>query len=117
MTLFAAKGRQGQLVIWRGGWADIDLLGHGAVITRNPTLCLPTRCALIGLSVRLSPSTDLPVQFGCCHETRLPATTIRGFPRTWCSWRATQRDRPGSSILNEYIIQYTEEGCSCRGLK
>ena len=36
LTFTAADGREGRLVIWRGGWADVDLLAGGTVTTRNP---------------------------------------------------------------------------------
>jgi hypothetical protein len=38
LTLTAADGREGHLVIWRGGWADIDLLDGETVTTRNPAI-------------------------------------------------------------------------------
>jgi hypothetical protein len=38
LTLTAADGRTGRLVIWRGGWADIDLLDGDTVTTRNPAI-------------------------------------------------------------------------------
>ena len=34
--LTAGSGYKGRLVIWRAGWADIDLLTGGTVTSRNP---------------------------------------------------------------------------------
>ena len=36
LTLTAADGQEARLVIWRGGWADVDLLAGGTVTTRTP---------------------------------------------------------------------------------
>jgi hypothetical protein len=38
LTVTTADGRTGRLVIWRGGWADIDLLDGGTVTSRNPAI-------------------------------------------------------------------------------
>jgi hypothetical protein len=38
VVLTVADGREGHLVIWRGGWADVDLLAHGQVTSRNPAI-------------------------------------------------------------------------------
>lgn len=38
ITLTAADDRQGRLVIWRGGWADLDVLADGTVTSRNPAI-------------------------------------------------------------------------------
>ena len=38
ITLTAADGREGRLVIWRGGWADVDVLADGTVTSRNPAI-------------------------------------------------------------------------------
>jgi hypothetical protein len=38
ITLTVADGREGRFVIWRGGWADVDLLAHGTVTSRRPAI-------------------------------------------------------------------------------
>lgn len=38
ITVTAADGRKGHLVIWRGGWADVDVLADGRVTSRNPAI-------------------------------------------------------------------------------
>ena len=47
LTLTAADGREGRLVIWRGGWADVDLLAGGTVTTRNPGVRDLAGCAAL----------------------------------------------------------------------
>jgi len=47
LTLTAADGREGRLVIWRGGWADVGLLAGGAVTTRNPGVHDLAGCAAL----------------------------------------------------------------------
>jgi hypothetical protein len=51
LRLTAADGREARLVIWRGGWADVDLLAGGTVITRNPDLDDPAGCAALARSI------------------------------------------------------------------
>ena len=51
LTLTAADGREARLVIWRGGWADVDLLTGGTVTTRNPGLDDPAGCAALASSL------------------------------------------------------------------
>jgi hypothetical protein len=38
ISLTAADDSQGRLVIWRGGWADVDVLADGTVTSRNPAI-------------------------------------------------------------------------------
>ena len=38
LTMTTADGCAGRLVIWRGGWADIDLLDGDTVTSRNPAI-------------------------------------------------------------------------------
>lgn len=38
ITLTSVGGRKGRLVIWRGGWADVDVLARGTVTSRNRAL-------------------------------------------------------------------------------
>jgi hypothetical protein len=45
LTLTGPDGREGRLVIWRGGWADIHVLAGGAVTTRNPEVPDLAACA------------------------------------------------------------------------
>ena len=47
LTLTAADGREARLVIWRGGWADVDLLAGGTVTTRNPAVRDLAGCAAL----------------------------------------------------------------------
>jgi hypothetical protein len=47
LTLTAADGREARLVIWRGGWADADLLAGGTVTTRNPAVHDLAGCAAL----------------------------------------------------------------------
>ena len=47
LRLTAADGREARLVIWRGGWADVDLLAGGTVITRNPDLEIMRHCVAL----------------------------------------------------------------------
>jgi hypothetical protein len=51
LTLTAADGREARLVIWRGGWADIDLLAGGTVTTRNPAVHDLAGCAALAASL------------------------------------------------------------------
>ncbi len=46
-----AGGREGRLIIWRGGWADIDLLAEGTVTTRNPALLDLADCVAAAVSL------------------------------------------------------------------
>ena len=59
----AADGREARLVIWRGGWADVDLLAGGTVITRNPDLDDPAGCAALASSIA-SELTAPPLHWG-----------------------------------------------------
>ena len=47
LTLTAADGREARLVIWRGGWADVDLLAGGTVTTRTPGVRDLAGCAAL----------------------------------------------------------------------
>ena len=38
LTMTTTDGHAGRLVIWRGGWADIDLLDGDTVTSRNPVI-------------------------------------------------------------------------------
>jgi hypothetical protein len=51
LRLTAADGREARLVIWRGGWADADLLAGGTVTTANPDLDGPGGCAALASSL------------------------------------------------------------------
>ena len=51
LRLTAADGREARLVIWRGGWADADLLAGGTVTTANPSLDDPAGCAALASSL------------------------------------------------------------------
>jgi hypothetical protein len=49
--LTAADGREGRLIIWRGGWADVELLAGGTVTSRNPALRDVADCAAVARSL------------------------------------------------------------------
>ena len=63
LRLTAADGREARLVIWRGGWADVDLLAGGTVTTRHPTLDDPAGCAALASSLA-SQLTAPPLEWG-----------------------------------------------------
>ena len=47
----AAGGRDGRMIIWRGGWADIQLLADSTVTTRNPALLDLADCVAAAVSL------------------------------------------------------------------
>lgn len=63
LRLTATDGREARLVIWRGGWADIDVLAGGTVTTRNPGLDSPAGCAALAAALA-SELTAPPAQQG-----------------------------------------------------
>src|ERR1700719_1713959 len=77
LTLTAADGREARLVIWRGGWADVDVLAGGTVITRSPALDDPAGCAALARSVA-GELTAPPLHWG---------TDLRPVTIVWvCDW-------------------------------
>jgi hypothetical protein len=62
LTLTAADGREARLVIWRGGWADIDLLAGGTITTRNPGVHDLAGCAALAASLASDLTAPLPEQ-------------------------------------------------------
>lgn len=51
VTLTAANGNEARLVIWRGGWADVDLLLGTHVVSRNPDLHDAAACVALAESI------------------------------------------------------------------
>jgi hypothetical protein len=51
VTLTAANGNEALLVIWRGGWADVDLLLGTHVVSRAPDLHDAAACASLAESI------------------------------------------------------------------
>jgi hypothetical protein len=64
LTLTAPDGREARLVIWRGGWADVDLLAGGAVTTRNPGVHDLAGCAALAAWLASELTVPLPGQEG-----------------------------------------------------
>jgi hypothetical protein len=60
MTLTAGNGNGNEaiLVLWRGGWADVDLLLGSHVLSRAPDLHDVAGC--VALAVRLRLRCDAP---------------------------------------------------------
>lgn len=62
MILTAANGNEAILVLWRGGWADVDLLPGGHVISRAPDLHDVAGCVALAESIAAQlaapPSSD-----------------------------------------------------------
>jgi len=77
LRLTAPDGREARLVFWRGGWADVDVLAGGAVISRSPALDDPAGCAALARSVA-GELTAPPLQWG---------TDLRPVTIVWvCDW-------------------------------
>ena len=51
VTLTAANGHEALLVIWRGGWADVDLLLGTHVVSRAPDLHDAAACVVLAESI------------------------------------------------------------------
>lgn len=51
VTLAAANGNEARLVIWRDGWADVDLLLGTRVVSRNPDLHDAAACVALAESI------------------------------------------------------------------
>jgi hypothetical protein len=51
VTLTASNGNQALLVIWRGGWADVDLLLGTQVVSRAPDLHDAAACVALAESL------------------------------------------------------------------
>jgi hypothetical protein len=51
LRLSGPDGREARLVIWRGGWADVDVLAGGAAFTRCPDLDDLASCAALARSL------------------------------------------------------------------
>jgi hypothetical protein len=62
ITLTASVGHEGRLVIWRGGWADVELLAGGTVTSRNPALCDVADCDAVARSLASQLTATLPSQ-------------------------------------------------------
>jgi hypothetical protein len=78
LRLTAADGREARLVIWSGGWADVDLLAGGTVTTGNPRLADPDECAALANSLA-SELTAPPLHWG----TDLRPVTIEWVTDWW----------------------------------
>jgi len=54
ITLTTDRGNEALVVIWRGGWADFDVLAGGEVTTNAPNLASVTDCVeLVETAVNL----------------------------------------------------------------
>jgi hypothetical protein len=51
MTLTAANGNEAILILWRGGWADVDLLLGSQVVSRAPDLHDIAGCVALAESI------------------------------------------------------------------
>jgi hypothetical protein len=51
MTLTAANGTQAILILWRGGWGDVDLLLGSQVVSRAPDLYDVAGCVALAESI------------------------------------------------------------------
>lgn len=51
MTLTAANGNEALLILWRGGWADVDLLLGSQVVSRAPDLHDVADCVTLAESI------------------------------------------------------------------
>jgi hypothetical protein len=51
VTLTAANGNEALLIIWRGGWADVDLLLGDLVASRAPDLHDAAGCVALAESI------------------------------------------------------------------
>jgi hypothetical protein len=51
ITLTASGGREGRLVIWHGGWADVELLADATVTSGNPAIHDVAECIDIAISL------------------------------------------------------------------
>jgi hypothetical protein len=92
LTLTTADGRAGRLVIWRGGWADIDLLDGETVTSRNPALhdladCIAEARSLASqLTAAPPPLTQHPPDLGPVPPTIIATTAAIGAVsgHLWC---------------------------------
>jgi hypothetical protein len=51
VTLAAANGNEALLIIWRGGWADVDLLLGTHVVSHTPDLHDAAACVALAESI------------------------------------------------------------------
>jgi hypothetical protein len=51
VTLTAANANEARLVIWRGGWADVDLLLGTHIVSRAPDLHDAAACVALAESI------------------------------------------------------------------
>jgi hypothetical protein len=80
ITLTAADGREGRLVIWRGGWADVDVLADGTVTSRNPAIHDVAECIDLASSLvsQLIPASTAKTQ-RCPNQTHDDGTMADDF--------------------------------------
>ena len=81
LTLTAADGREARLVIWRGGWADVDVLAGDAVTTRNPDI--PDLAGCAALAVSLASEITAPQPGSGDDPLDLRPVTILWITRWW----------------------------------
>ena len=81
LTMTTADGRAGHLVIWRGGWADIDLLDGDTVTSRNPAIHDLADCITEAncLASQLTAPPALPAQ----HPPDLSQVTVLWVTDWW----------------------------------
>ncbi len=75
LTLTGPDGREGRLVIWRGGWADVDVLAGGTVTTRNPDAPDLAGCAALAASLASQITAPRPEQSDDWRDLR-PVTIV-----------------------------------------
>jgi hypothetical protein len=95
MTLTAANGNEAILVLWRGGWADVDLLLGRHVLSRAPDLQDVAGCVALAESIAeqltATPSSEP-------EEENLGAVAHRAEPMC----RASSGARRARSVMNAH---------------
>jgi hypothetical protein len=96
LALTAADGRTGRMIIWRGGWADIDLLDNHTVTTRNPAIHDLAGC--IAQASAVTSQLTTPPSPQAKHPPELSPVTVlwvTGWPDSPVEGMASYQDRDG----------------------